>query len=67
MAFVSAFKIISFSPASQYVADARFNSLTYKAGTGIQFIDAGVNTSQINANVFAEFEVAGQNLSLIHI
>ena len=61
MAFVSAFKIISFSPASQYVADARFNSLTYKAGTGIQFIDAGVNTSQINANVFAEFEVAGQN------
>ena len=60
MAYVSAFKTISLSPASKYVADASFNSLTYKAGTGIQFIPAGPNQSQINGNVFAEFEVPGQ-------
>lgn len=60
MAFVSAFKTISFSPASRFVADASFNSLGYRAGTGIQFIPAGLNQSQINGNLFAEFKVQGQ-------
>ena len=59
MAFVSAFKTFSFSPISQYIADASFNSLSYRAGTGIEFIPAGVNTSQINGNLFASIEVPG--------
>jgi hypothetical protein len=66
MAFVSlpfvssaGFKTFSFSPASQFVADASFNTLSYMAGTGIEFIPAGVNTSQINGNLFASIEVPG--------
>lgn len=61
MAFVSAFKSIAFSPATTFVADASFNSLGYKAGTGIQFIPAGLNSSQINGNLFAEISVPGQS------
>ena len=61
MAYVSAFKTIVFSPATTFVADASFNSLTYKAGTGIQFIPAGLNRSQINGNLFAEIGVPGQS------
>jgi hypothetical protein len=60
MAFVSAFKTIVFSPATTFVADASFNSLGYRAGTGIEFIPAGLNRSQINGNLFAEFKVPGQ-------
>lgn len=64
MAYVSAFKTISFSPGSRFVADASFNSFSYMAGTGIQFIPVDTNVSQINANLFAQIGVPGEsNLS----
>ena len=59
MAYVSAFKTFSFYPESQFVADASFNTLSYMAGTGIQFIPIGDNKSQINGNVLASLEVPG--------
>ena len=43
MAYVSAFRTFSFYPESQFIADASFNTLSYKAGTGIEFIPIGEN------------------------
>ena len=59
MAYVSAFRTFSFYPESQFIADASFNTLSYKAGTGIEFIPIGENKSQINGNLLASLEVPG--------
>jgi hypothetical protein len=58
MAYVSGFTIFSL-PSRQYIADASYNSMTFLAGTGVQFIPTGVNQTQLKGNLFSEIKVPG--------
>jgi len=58
MAYVSGFTIFSL-PSRQYIADASYNSMTFLAGTGVQFIPTGVNQTQLKGDMFSEIKVPG--------
>lgn len=58
MAYVSGFTRLSL-PSRQYIADASYNSMTFLAGTGVQFMPTGINQTQLKGNIFSEIKVPG--------